>query len=343
MTHSTVFDFQFTKRNLIIWVLCCVILSWSHTQTTIILNPAFAEMEPPAALNLPLEVLDVIFQLLRDDTKSLKASLLVNRAFLNIVESHLYHHIEIYFGYDRKVVQSALPVSKLSDLLYGSPHISNHIRSLRIMFPPFTDIVEDDEGLSTILTRLQRLKMVSLTTNHYWVKWRTIPEPLQVALLVALQSSNTEEVDIELVDGFPLQSLNECSNLRKVTFSRIESFGPEDAQTDAAGTDDATIGRNPPCVKSLTVRYCSSALPNIFGWLLAPTSQGKPMISSLRSFVFRTINCQDMKWLMPMLNACLKTLVSLEFDASEICRSRCTHLSSPYLSHALIQFTHLLK
>jgi len=239
-----VFDFQFTKRNLII---CCVILSWRDTQTTIILNPAFAEMEPPAALNLPLEVLDVIFQLLRDDTKSLKASLLVNRAFLNIVESHLYHHIEICFGYRIKDGQSTLPVSKLSDLLYGSPHISNHIRSLRIVFPPLPSMVKGDEGLSTILPRLQRLKMISLTTHYHWVLWRTIPEPLQAALLATIQSSNTEEVDIELVDDFPLQSLNECSNLREVSFSRIESFRPEDAQTDAA------IGRDSPCVKSLTV------------------------------------------------------------------------------------------
>jgi len=321
---------------------CCVVLSYpgeftTHTQTTIILNPAFAKMEPSAALNLPLEVLDVIFQLLRDNTESLKACLLVNRAFLNIVESHLYHHIDIYFGYRIKDGQSTLPVSKLSDLLYGSPHISHHIRSLRIVFPPLPSMVQGDEGLSTILPRLQRLRTISLTTHYHWVLWRTIPEPLQAALLVTIQSSNTEEVDIELVDDFPLQSLNECSNLRKLSFSRIESFRPEDAQTDAA------IGRDSPCVKSLAVGYCASALPNLFGWLLAPTPQGKPMISSLRSFVFRTINSQDMKWLVPMLNACLKTLVSLEFDASEICRSRCTHLSSPYLSHALIQFTHLLQ
>ena len=126
-----------------------------------------------------------------------------------------------------------------------------------------------------------------------------------------------EICDINGLDGFPIHGLNKCIVLKHLSFSNVLSFDHE------LGNEPQALHYDPRHLQSLRVRLCdTSVLLAMERWFSHPTSSAPNTIRGLRSLTLRktpTRDFIDLRWLSHILSACVKTLVSLEFDGSLPC------------------------
>jgi len=285
-----------------------------------LIQTTFAKMDQTSNLKLPLEVLDLIFGFLRGNNRSLEAIWQVNTVFSKVVERHLYCHIDVSYHLHRKFGEASLSTSsstsKLFNFLHESPRITSYVESLRIIFdrgesrsPP----ISADFPVSILA--LPRLKKVHLYTGDDWLSWNQLPQSFRLALLRRIQSTDTEEFFLSSLESFPIHELNKCTALKCLSLSHIFLFD-NTSQEDQSQTHRCDLRR----LQSLSVRYCDPDLfRQVASWFLTPASPPPVPASSLRSLHLRIMGRRDLRMVSDILKACLKTLVSLEFDASSMC------------------------
>jgi len=168
--------------------------------------------------SLPVEILDQILYLLRDDILALRASADVNQSFADIVEKHLYHHVTLG--------GSEMTAAQLSKLLVDSPHIVTYIRSLQITLSSnntYSNRRPLEQEFAPILPRLLHLTALSLhAENEYSVAWPKLHLKFQSSFLACIRSPTLVNVSISWVTRFPLSLLEESPQLKSL--SLIGSF-----------------------------------------------------------------------------------------------------------------------
>jgi len=284
-------------------------------------------MVGPSRFILPPEILDLIFGSLRDCKESLKACSQVDMVFSGLTERHLYHEVDVSYSHrgENPGVLSLIAstsTSKLSKLFHETPRLTTHVESLRIIFDRGSSLHAGHsetpvEDFQSMLSSLSRVKRIHVYRHDEWKHWTDLPQPYRLAVLERIQSVNTEEVCLNGLDGFPIHGLNKCIVFKHLSFSNVFSFDHE------LGNEPQALHYDPRHLQSLRVRLCdTSVLLAMERWFSHPTSSAPNTIRGLRSLTLRktpTRDFIDLRWLSHILSACVKTLVSLEFDGSLPC------------------------
>ena len=169
--------------------------------------------------DLPFDILDHIFGLLRSDPKSLIACSKAHPDFTPIVEKHRYYHTIVHarftiFPYTFKPI-------RLMKLISASPSIVRHIRVLEIEFNnrlPSDLMNRFLEDIAWLLPRFPAIECLMLSTEYTDSSWSKLSKSFIIALEDCLHLPTLRELHVGQSD-FPLSLLDEHTNINLLSLS----------------------------------------------------------------------------------------------------------------------------
>ncbi|RDB15849.1 hypothetical protein Hypma_003717 [Hypsizygus marmoreus] len=274
--------------------------------------------------DLPQEIVDIISELLQDDTNSLKNCSVLSHSWALSCQRHLFHSLAL--GGARKVVRfrHKEPIASRSDspetqyqeldaFLVNSPGIASQcVRFVRLRFdsyavspPRYSE--STNNALSSVLAKLTRVH----TYDLYLGKWGQYPKGLRQSIYTLLQQPSTSSISVNCTEfaspadvasllihsqGLKDLSIMDCSIMDPLhdTSDQISEVSSEDVQP----------------VKFRMDNFVDGLLPT----LLRPDSHLK--LNRLRGLRLRLSNRADQRDLIQLLIAqsgpCLQHLELLD-------------------------------
>ena len=287
-------------------------------------------------MELPFEVLDYIFFLLRSDPETLVKCSKVHSLFPQIVNKHLFYHIVIHLAHlnlstivlSRPGFGYNLSVSELIKLVSETPRLIDHVRVLEIdFFDPHTYL----EDLAAVLPAFSSLESITLMAWHVivWANILSWSPSFKTAIKGCLHLPTMRELHIGDFE-FPLSLL--CTN------SNINSLSLSGSSLIPDSSDHAF-----PQLNSLSIKHlrCSS-LQSLSPWI-------KRHITDLQSL---KCDSTDEDFILELLDTCSNTLRNLDIDLKTALRelglpnSRCqSHIdlfSRPFSSTSYFRYKSIL-
>lgn len=273
---------------------------------------------------LPLELENIILNLLKDDHQTLKACSLVCRSFLITSQKHLFSKIVLQRD-PTKPIYPAL-TTRLRRVLFSSPHIASFIKSLDIIDNWAVRIPEGEERVRLFLTRSDRSEnWVSCDTDLTYIlesiknitciafssagrgtAWHSLPMEMQDAIRSIFTSHRLIRVVLKHTDQFPLSLFSTCSALR-----HLELFG---VGFDTPGPGGDTWTGEKIYLVSLQMSGLSSFLDVITNYILS--SRCRLDISRLKTLAIASDGKDEVQLLnWKLIYQSASSLEHLVFDA----------------------------
>ena len=248
-------------------------------------------------MEIPVEVLDHIFGLLKSHPRSLLACSNAHPILAQIVERHLYYHIVIirstlYYHLDLDDRSGyKFDFSHMTRLLSDTPRIADYVRILELSVEFYSNGFL--ENIAPILSSFHAIQCFKLTFHTNVLE---MPRRFKTALEDCLRLPTLQEVHIANLPRFPISILNDMSNITRLSLS--ESL-------ERSICSDGSF----PQLKSLSLsRFDLDSLPFSFTW-------AKHM--KLQSFAFDYSNEEIVE---RFLRICSDTLENLDFGMGALCK-----------------------
>ena len=298
-------------------IIVSIGLAISKTPAAHLLLPPSREEEKTALddMELPFDVLDYIFGLLRSDPETLVECSKAHPMFSQILNRHLFYHIVIHLGPFASNTRQGynLSIHHLIKLVSETPQLVDHVRVLEIQFPDsYVFLDQKDqyfEEFASILSTFSALKSIILLSEHD-ISWRKImPLNLKTALESCLYLPTVQQVYVSILQ-FPLSLLGTNPNINLLFLSGWPRT-PESSE-------------NHPCpqLKSLSVGRIYGTSLRIF------STWAKRHIAKLQ---FLKCDYADEKVVLELLEACSDTLEFLDLNL-KVRSSECKESSSCFSS-----------
>ena len=276
-------------------------------------------------MELPFELLDYIFGLLRSDTESLIKCSQAHRSFYGIVNRHLFYHINILLFHVRLVASASprygynLTLPHLIKLLSQKPQLVEHVRVLQIDFDDRnqvqTPLFQRDsfKSLASILPRFPAFESIILNAPNR-IAWEgSLPLNFRKVLGRCFQLPTVQEV-YAFRFQLPLHLVGTNPNI-KFIFLSGSSPTPDDVDLPLLQ------------LRSLSVN-------DIYGFSLRTFSTwAKRHTLQLQSL---KCNYDEGDFVLGILEACSNTLTDLDIDLTLPCES----LLAPFFSTQAHSPTH---
>ncbi|KDR83182.1 hypothetical protein GALMADRAFT_873658 [Galerina marginata CBS 339.88] len=285
---------------------------------------------------LPVELLDYIFTFMRDDHPSLKACTGVNQAFSEIVEKHLYYELSLY-NIDSLNTRGELRPAQLLKLFTDQPQLASHVRSLRIIISGlaflqwFVTRTMNEDDIGRIFPRISHLSRISLAgRRNSLISWGRLQDDFQTSFVEILRTRSLVDVAIYDMDNFPLSLLDNCKSLK-----HLELSGSFSSKADDAAETSISNSTNPVRAQltSLSLRYWSSSVGQILGWL---QSESSPHIGTLRSLKMTLQHVEYGSVVPAIFAACSTSLKELELNPGQEVNTRYNLSGEIIPSHATL-------
>jgi len=193
---------------------------------------------------LPLELLSLVVDFLRDDKESLKSMSLASRTFLSLCRAQLFHTIRLNSlkpSFDAKCASWAALLDKSTEVLSFlrtlelGPSISClHDRDW-VLYDRHWDHVQS-KGVPSIHTGLVQLLLLSavnaqsITLRFEYQLWKSFSNFFKQALTNFLCCKSITVLSLEDLVGFPLDILGSCRHLEDLSLVSITTPEPFDAR-----------------------------------------------------------------------------------------------------------------
>ncbi|KAJ6537407.1 hypothetical protein DFH09DRAFT_1369151 [Mycena vulgaris] len=211
-------------------------------------------MNPTSLLSrFPQELIDKVIEENGGDTPTLRSCALVCRSFLPSSQARIFSHIDLIaqstpFRYTRQ----------LHLILQDSPHLSTHVRSLRIVGfdGAFRSLIVDPR-LVAVLLMLNALTSFDFEMRDIAFQWSTLPNALRVAICELCQRSHLVKLRLFNLGTLALHeftSIIASPALKDLTLMNIEF----PALTAAHGA---------PTLARCNLKLQHSSLDAVNGWL----------------------------------------------------------------------------
>jgi hypothetical protein len=204
--------------------------------------------------DLPFDILDHIFGLLKSDPKSLIACSKAHPLFIPIAERYRYYHVIVHTG-STDFPYSFKPI-RLMKLISATPRIVNHVRIFQIEFNPsqfksyrrrlFKPFLGD---IALLLPRFLHMECLMLSTKDYRELWTELPHSFRTAVEGCLYLPTLEEVHVGHLEQFPLSILDNHTNINLFSLSTTPKI-PEYSETIYPQLKSLSVQEiNPYCYK----------------------------------------------------------------------------------------------
>ncbi|KAJ6537394.1 hypothetical protein DFH09DRAFT_1178130 [Mycena vulgaris] len=211
---------------------------------------------PSLLSRFPQELIELLIDECRQSTRTLRSCALVCRAFRPRSQAHIFAHVECVLFYSTESLQ------RLYDVLSDSPHLAQHIRSLRIADDtgpaPETVLSRLDKTLVPVLQLISDLREFEMTS----VTWSRLPPRSKAAICELCARSGL--TSLEMIDVGEL-TVAEFSQL-VASPALTEMFLGQITLTDPP--DGACITNREVQLKDLTLSSDSvETLASLYKWL----------------------------------------------------------------------------
>ena len=201
--------------------------------------PPVFQKAPSRSIELPFDILDRIFSLLKSHPKALLACSNAHSVFSQIVEKYRFHHIVISIGLGDTKFANSLDPSNLRKHLAETPRIAKYVTVLQIEFnyiqhPPESEcgmasIWEEMaplflkahlEEIASLLPMFPVLECIMLPTlnSALRVSESALPQSFRIALENCLHLPTLQEIHIGDM-SFPLSMLDNHANINHLALS----------------------------------------------------------------------------------------------------------------------------
>ena len=180
----------------------------------------------------PLEVIEVVIDLLQDDLGALKACSQTCTALLPLCRKYIFRSLylvtssqPIIYPTYHSISPSSVTVirPKFWRFLDTNPTISEYVHTLAFFTNTYNGLNDD---IPRVLERLHHVRSCHLISRTFTEGWKKASPRLRDTLLRVVQSNFITRLAISVVD-FPITAFHACVNLTDLSVSYID-FGSTD-------------------------------------------------------------------------------------------------------------------
>jgi hypothetical protein len=257
---------------------------------------------------VPTEILDQILGHLQsdEDYATLETCSVV---FPQLVDRHLYSQIAFYSPSKNLPMDTtiddrgayAVDPTEFSLILNNHPHVANYVRIIHIIvLCQLESFAQVFPAIASILPLLPQIESFAFSASP-GLYWPYLDSRFCTAVQNSIRMSSIKDVAISHIQGFPLNALDDCKNLRSlVLYGLAESLRAEDVPTspyprlrslhvDTSYHSECMLTR---IVSGMKLQTLSVHIPSFYG---------------------------DFPKFQTLIKACSATLVNLEFKYRFAC------------------------
>jgi hypothetical protein len=181
-------------------------------------------MSPVLHFDIIALIIDIIGE--DEDTNLLKQLALVSHSFHQISTKHQFATIKLHDSYSKRHVASSK--RGFVKLLESRPEVVKYIRKLTYEVtydPPINSDLQLSPILPNFLRTISCLDCLTITaTGSNMLDWNKMDSSLTSAFLYLMHLPTIIHIDLSFIDDFPLSSLTESVNLRRLDISQMKRF-----------------------------------------------------------------------------------------------------------------------
>jgi hypothetical protein len=257
---------------------------------------------------VPTEILDQILGLLHSDGDyaTLETCSIV---FPQLVDRHLYSQIAFYSPSKNLPTNPTIddrgtyPVNptEFALILINHPHVANYVRIIHIIvlchLESSTQLLP---AIASILPHFSRIEFFAFSASP-GLLWPSLDSRFSIAVQNCIRISSIKDVAIFHIQGFPLNALYDCKNLR-----RLLLYGDDESR--GAKYVPSSPYHRLRCLH-VDTSYCSELkLTRIVSWM---------KLQTLSLYILGIYG--DFSKFHTLIKACSATLVNLEFHYRFAC------------------------